>query len=122
MQRAEVERLAVHEHAVEVEDGRARVPLLESTEEYIRIVLIKSSPAALFASFVFSLFRLAMGLRGRKIAREGQRGATRRRAAAACGRDPAAEDGLVLLLEDADAFHWGAGASRRPTSWAAASS
>lgn len=70
-------------------------------------MLLQILAAALLLVFLWSVFRFAMGLRWAKLSRE-ELG----RAEAARGRRVVAEiplaDDLLLFVEDAHGFHWGA--------------
>lgn len=70
-------------------------------------MLLQILAAALLLVFVWSLFRFAMGLRWAKLSREALG-----RAEVARGRHVVAEiplaDDLLLFVEDAHGFHWGA--------------
>jgi len=69
-------------------------------------MLIKVAAGTLLALALWAVFRLSMGLRWSKIERD-----RARRDEEARGRHVVAElplpDGLLLLVEDADSFHWG---------------
>jgi hypothetical protein len=75
--------------------------------------LIRILAASALAAFLWSVFRLAMGLRYSKIAREASRRdeeAAGRRIAAEI---PGAEGDLTLFLEDAEGFYWRGSSTRK---------
>jgi hypothetical protein len=70
-------------------------------------MLIKVVAGILFVMIVWGFFRLAMGLRWAKIEREDHRRDEEARGRRVVAEIPLSEGELLMLLEDADAFHWG---------------
>jgi len=70
-------------------------------------MLLQVLAAALLIVFLWSLFRLAMGLRWAKLSREASQRAEEGRGRRVVAEIPLADD-LLLFLEDAGGFHWGA--------------
>ena len=68
---------------------------------------IKVVVSMALAAFLWTAFRLAMGLRWSKVERDRRRHDEETRGRRVVAEIPLSEGDLVLLLEDADAFYWG---------------
>ena len=64
-------------------------------------------------AFLWTAFRLAMGLRWSKIERDRMRRDEETRGRRVVAEIPLSEGHLMLLLEDAEAFHWGTKSVRK---------
>ncbi len=71
-------------------------------------MLIKVVAGVLFVLVLWAVFRLAMGLRWAKIERDLTRRDEEARGRRVVAEIPLSEGELLMLLEDAEAFHWGA--------------
>ena len=69
--------------------------------------------AAALALFLWSLFRLALGLRAAKVAREGARRAEEERGRRVVAEIPLSEGEVIFFLDDGDAFRWGDSSARK---------
>ncbi len=70
-------------------------------------MLIKVVAGIAFVLTLWAVFRLAMGLRWSKIERDSARRDEEARGRRVVAEIPLSQGELVLLLEDADGFHWG---------------
>jgi hypothetical protein len=69
-------------------------------------MVLKAAAAVVLVVVLWMLFRFAMGLRYEKLAREEARRAEELRGRRVLAEIPQPEGGLVLFLEDAEAFYW----------------
>jgi hypothetical protein len=70
-------------------------------------MLIRLAALGLLLVVLFRLFRLAMGLRHAKLAREAARADAEARGATVLAELPVSEAEVVFLVEDEEAFRWG---------------
>jgi hypothetical protein len=67
---------------------------------------VQLAAAALLVAVLWTLLRLALGLRQAKVAREETRRAEEAQGRRVVAEIPLADDRLVLFLEDDEAFYW----------------
>jgi hypothetical protein len=77
-------------------------------------MILQLAAAGLLVVLLWSLFRLAMGLRWAKLSREQARQAEETRGRRVVAEIPAGEGDLTLFLEDDRGFYWGAVEVRKP--------
>jgi hypothetical protein len=107
--RTEVQRFAVHEDAIEVEDHSAHWHLvkIECTRLPLEDMGIKIAAAVALCFVLWMLFRLAMDLRWAKLEREAAHRAQEERGRRVVAELPLPSGALELLVEDKTTFQWG---------------
>jgi hypothetical protein len=76
-------------------------------------MLIKVIAGTVLLVLLFTVFRFAMGLRAAKMARLQARRDEEARGRRVVAEIPVSDAGMVLLLEDDEAFHWGTESVRK---------